>query len=147
VAASRPAEAAFGSVQSQLLEDDGPHMTSRSHSERDCVEIVRTVLDWLDEADRPDPAAKTLDDVFSLLADQRRRLLLSVMRSYGEEVTLPDAAEEVAARETGHTVRNISAERVKEVYLSLYHDHLPRLVDAGLLEYDQERDLVAPASI
>src|SRR6056297_123874 len=41
VAASRPVEAAFGSVQSQLLEDDGPHMTSRSHSERDCVEIVR----------------------------------------------------------------------------------------------------------
>jgi hypothetical protein len=146
VAASRPVEAAFGSVQSHLLENDGSHMTSRSHSERDCVEIVRTVLDWLDEADRPDPAAKTLDD-FSLLADQRRRLLLSVMRSYGEEVTLPDAAEEVAARETGHTVRNISAERVKEVYLSLYHDHLPRLVDAGLLEYDQERDLVAPATI
>ncbi|MFD1563703.1 hypothetical protein ACFR99_09100 [Haloarchaeobius amylolyticus] len=122
-------------------------MTSRSHSERDCVEVVQTILDWLDDADEPDAAAETLDDVFSLLADQRRRLLLSVMRNYGEEVTLPDAAEEVAARETGHTVRNISAERVTEVYLSLYHDHLPRLVDAGLLEYDQERDLVAPVAV
>jgi len=122
-------------------------MTSRSHSERDSVEIVQTVLDWLDDADEPDAAAETLDDVFSLLADQRRRLLLSVMRSYGEEVTLPDAAEEVAARETGDTVRNISAEHVTEVYLSLYHDHLPRLVDAGLLEYDQERDLVAPVAV
>ena len=142
-----PETASPGPFQPRPLEDDGPHMTSRSHSERDCVEIVRTVLDWLDETDGPDPAAETLDDVFSLLADRRRRLLLSVMRSYGEAVTLPDAAEEVAARETGHTVRNISAERVTEVYLSLYHDHLPRLVDAGLLEYDQERDLVAPVGV
>lgn len=122
-------------------------MTSKSHSERDCAAAVQTVLDWLDEADEVNPAAETLDDVFSLLGDQRRRLLLAVMRNYGEAVTLPDAAEEVAARETGHTVRNISAEHVTEVYLSLYHDHLPRLVDAGLLEYDQERDLVAPAAI
>lgn len=122
-------------------------MTSTSQSEHDCAAAVQTVLDWLDDADEINPASETLDGVFSLLADQRRRLLLAVMRSYGEAVTLPDAAEEVAARETGNTVRNISAEHVTEVYLSLYHDHLPRLVDAGLLEYDQERDLVAPAAI
>jgi len=50
----------------------------------------------------------------------------------------------VAIRETGHNVADIPAEQVQKVYLSLYHDHLPRLVDAGLLEYDQERDLVTP---
>ncbi|SER57638.1 DUF7344 domain-containing protein [Natrinema salaciae] len=122
-------------------------MTSRSHAERDCVEFVQTALDWLDEHDDSDASAESLDDAFALLADQRRRLLLVVMRSYGEELTLPDAAEEVAVRETGHSVANISAERVQEVYLSLYHDHLPRLVDAGLLEYDQERDLVAPDAV
>ncbi|MGQ3411774.1 hypothetical protein [Natrinema versiforme] len=122
-------------------------MTSKSHSERDCVEFVRTVLDWLDEHDESDASAESLDDAFALLADQRRRLLLAVMQTYGEELTLPDAAEEVAVRETGHSVTNISAERVQEVYLSLYHDHLPRLVDAGLLEYDQERDLVAPDAV
>lgn len=147
MAVSRPVETTLGSVRVQPLEDDGAHMTSRSHADRDCVEFVQTVLDWLDEAGGPDASMETLDDAFSLLADRRRRLLLSVMRSYGEEVTLPDAAEEVAARETGYTVQNISAERVKEVYLSLYHDHLPRLVDAGLLEYDQERDLVAPVAV
>lgn len=125
-------------------------MTSKSNSDRDCVEFVQTVLDWLDEHDdRDDRDASTeaLDDAFALLADQRRRLLLTVMRTYGEELTLPDAAEEVAVRETGRKVTNIPAERVREVYLSLYHDHLPRLVDAGLLEYDQERDLVAPDAV
>ncbi|MBZ6494763.1 DUF7344 domain-containing protein [Natrinema longum] len=122
-------------------------MTSKSHSERDCVESVRTTLDWLDDHDWAGPSDESFDAAFALLADQRRRLLLTVMRTYGEELTLPDAAEEVAVRETGHNVTNISAERVQEVYLSLYHDHLPRLVDAGLLEYDQERDLVAPDGI
>ncbi|OLZ41888.1 hypothetical protein A6E15_13240 [Natrinema saccharevitans] len=119
-------------------------MSPESHPEPDRAEFVQTVLEWLDE---PDASTETIDDAFALLADQRRRLLLRVMRTYDEEVTLPDAAEEVAVRETGHSVTNISAERVTEVYLSLYHDHLPRLVDAGLLAYDQERDLVAPDDI
>jgi hypothetical protein len=122
-------------------------MTSNSHPERDCVEFVQTALDWLEASDEPDASTESLDDAFALLADQRRRLLLAVMRTYGEALTLPDAAEEVAVRETGHNVTEISAERVREVYLSLYHDHLPRLVDAGLLEYDQERDLVTPDAV
>lgn len=122
-------------------------MTSTSNPEHDCIEVVQTVLGWLDEHDERDASAEALDDAFELLADQRRRLLLAVMRTYGEELTLPDAAEEVAVRETGLNVTNIPAERVREVYLSLYHDHLPRLVDAGLLEYDQERDLVAPSAV
>ncbi|WP_408959491.1 hypothetical protein [Natrinema sp. 74] len=121
-------------------------MTSESNSEFDAVEFVQRLLDWLD-GDERDASGESLDDAFALLADQRRRLLLEVMRTYEEELTLPDAAEEVAVRETGHDVTNISAERVTEVYLSLYHDHLPRLVDAGLLEYDQERDLVAPDAV
>ncbi|QLG50440.1 DUF7344 domain-containing protein [Natrinema halophilum] len=119
-------------------------MTSRSDSDLDVVEFVQKLLDWLDE---DDVSTEALTDAFALLSDRRRRLLLEVMRTYEEELTLPDAAEEVAIRETGHTVTNIPAERVTEVYLSLYHDHLPRLVDAGLLEYDQERDLVAPDAI
>lgn len=119
-------------------------MTATSHSDIGCVDFVLAVLDWL-EGREESPAS--IDEVFALLSDQRRRLLLQVMRSYEEELTLPDAAEEVATLETGRSVVNISAECVADVYLSLYHDHLPRLVDAGLLEYDQSRDLVSPGAI
>lgn len=117
-------------------------MTATSHPNR--VDFVLAVLDNLDSCEA---TAETVDEAFGLLADQRRRLLLEVMRTYSEPLTLPDAAEEVAVRETGNQVPNISAERVHEVYISLYHDHLPRLVDADLLEYDQERDLVSPAAL
>ncbi|WP_049922772.1 DUF7344 domain-containing protein [Halopiger djelfimassiliensis] len=116
-------------------------MTSTSHSEFDCAEFVLAVLEWLDGRDEPPEA---IDDAFELLASTRRRLFLEVMNRYDEELTLPDAAEEVAVRETGRTVTELSAERVANVYISLYHDHLPRLVEAGLVEYDQERDLVTP---
>ncbi|WP_255169768.1 DUF7344 domain-containing protein [Natrononativus amylolyticus] len=119
-------------------------MTVTSHSGFGCAEFVLALLEWLEHREEQ-PAA--IDEAFRLLANHRRRLFIEVMCTYQEEVTLPDAAEEVASRETGLPVVEISAERVADVYISLYHDHLPRLVDADLLEYDQERDLVAPVAL
>lgn len=119
-------------------------MTASYRPESDRVQFTVALLDLLDEREK---AATTVDETFELLANERRRLLLHVMRSYGEAVTLPDAAEAVASREFGRDVATLSGERIATVYLSLYHDHLPRLVEAGLLEYDQERDLVSPAAI
>lgn len=116
--------------------------SSNSDSAVDCTAFVLAALEWLESReDSPD----AVDEAFSILSNERRRLFLDVMRTYSEEITLPDAAEEVAVRETGCPVPELSADRVANVYISLYHDHLPRLVDAGLLEYDQERDLVSPA--
>ncbi|UTF53179.1 DUF7344 domain-containing protein [Natronosalvus rutilus] len=108
-----------------------------------CSELAFDLLEWLGE--QPESAA-TIDETLRAVAAERRRLLLSVLEEHEQELTLPDAAEEVAQCETGKPITELSAERVANVYISLYHDHLPRLVDAGLLEYDQERDLVAPAS-
>ncbi|WP_049926130.1 DUF7344 domain-containing protein [Halopiger goleimassiliensis] len=119
-------------------------MSPTSHTEFDAAEFVSAILDWLDSRE---DSPESVDETLELLANSRRRRFLEVMRTYDEQLTLPDAAEEVAVREAGQSVRDLSAERVRDVYISLYHDHLPRLVDAGLLEYDQERDLVAPRSI
>ena len=119
-------------------------MKPSSHTDSNRSDFVLTVLEWLDSCD---VCPESVDQTFSILSHRRRRLLLEVMRTYGEELTLPDAAEEVTKLEVGAELAAISAERVAEVYISLYHDHLPQLVDGGLLEYDQERDLVAPSGI
>ncbi|MFP9191686.1 DUF7344 domain-containing protein [Natronosalvus vescus] len=116
------------------------HPTQRSDTATD---LAADTLDWL-SARQESPAA--VDEVLQALGHQRRRLLYDVLRTHEQELTLPDAAEEVAQQEANRPITELSAERIADVYISLYHDHLPRLVEAGLLEYDQENDLVALAT-
>ncbi|SFS70899.1 DUF7344 domain-containing protein [Halostagnicola kamekurae] len=119
-------------------------MTTPAHPSSDYAELALAALEWLESRDE---LPETVDETLAVLADQRRRLLLEVMDEYGESITLPDAAEEVAKREAGRPVAALSAEEVANVYISLYHDHLPRLVGADLVEYNQDRDLVSPGPL
>jgi hypothetical protein len=83
-----------------------------------------------------------LGPVFHALADRRRRTALAWLQEH-HVVSLPDLAEIVAEDELGEDVTEISGERVREIYLSLYHTHVPLLTDAKLVRYDQEEDLVS----
>lgn len=83
-----------------------------------------------------------LGPVFRALADERRRLVLSCVRQH-DTLTLADAAEYVAREEAGERIAEIPADRVKEIYFSLYHTHVPILEDASLVRYEQEPDLVS----
>ena len=49
-------------------------------------------------------------------------------------------ADEVAT--AGTIISEIPAEEVKRVHLDLYHSHVPKLVEADVVEYGQESDLV-----
>ncbi len=81
----------------------------------------------------------------SLLRHRRRLHLLDCLHEHDEPVALPDLADEIAVREHGTDLTAIEPEHVKEIYLSLYHTHVPKLKDIGLLLYDQEQDLVSTA--
>lgn len=107
----------------------------------DAADLTLAVLEDLPGDTSPELLTRALE----LLANQRRRHTLRVVRAHGESITLPDVADEVAVRERGRPLPEISPETVSEIYISIYHDHLPRLVDAGLLAYDQERDLIRPS--
>lgn len=58
---------------------------------------------------------------------------------------MPDMAELVAERERAERLPDIDAETVRDVYLSLYHTHVPVLENADVVRYEQERDLVVRA--
>jgi hypothetical protein len=81
------------------------------------------------------------DDEFALLANRRRRDALGCLFEH-VTVTLADLADEVAIREYDVPLPDISEDDVAEIYFSLYHCHVPKLVDAGYAQYDQEDDLV-----
>ncbi|WP_210424937.1 DUF7344 domain-containing protein [Halorussus halobius] len=83
-----------------------------------------------------------LDVLFGVLSDARRRRALRTLLAHGD-LSLPDLADEVAVAERGRSLPEIDPDAVLDVYLSLYHTHVPKLTSAGLASYDQEGDLVA----
>jgi len=78
------------------------------------------------------------DRVFDILSSPRRRYVLYYLREYGGPVELTDLAEELAAWENDTTVAEISPQARKRVYVSLYQTHVPKLDEAGLIDYDSD---------
>src|SRR6056297_1255671 len=82
------------------------------------------------------------DLVFDVLKNRRRRYALHYLRNADETVQLSDLAEQVAAWENDIAVDAISAAERKRVYTALYQSHLPKLDDAGIVDYNQNRGIV-----
>lgn len=71
-----------------------------------------------------------IDEILSLLADRHRRRGLCVLRNGGgRAMTLDTLASEIASAD------DVTADRAT-VETSLYHVHLPKLADAGVVEFD-----------
>ena len=79
-----------------------------------------------------------LDVIFDILKNQRRRHVLRYLREH-ETTTLSDLAEHVAALENDKDVRELTSSERKRVYVGLYQCHLPRMSDAGVIEFDSDR--------
>lgn len=79
-------------------------------------------------------------DVFVLLSKRRRRLTLQVLQESGVPITIAELAKQVAERERG----SCTADDLRAIHIALYHNHLPRLEDADVVVYDQERGEVTP---
>lgn len=80
--------------------------------------------------------------LFGALSDSRRRFVLSCLREYATPMALGDIADELAVREQEVPITAISAEEVTSIYISLYHCHIPKMADVGIVEYSQDRDAV-----
>lgn len=86
------------------------------------------------------------DVVFELLSSPRRRYILYHLRQTNEPVELTTLAEQVAAWENETDVDTITEQERKRVYVSLYQTHIPRLDEAGVIEYDKDSGMVSLAS-
>jgi len=85
-------------------------------------------------ARRPLPTTDTLD----LLANQRRRKVLTTLREQTGGVTKQDLATIVASRERGTELHEVTAEQQQAVLTSLHHKHLPKLREHALVDVDDE---------
>ena len=95
----------------------------------------------------PEPAGEEPlggDEVFHLLQARRRRLVLRYLRDREGPVEMRDVAEQVAAWEHETTLEALRSEERQRVYIALYQTHLPKLDEAGVIEYEQSRGVVDP---
>lgn len=69
-----------------------------------------------------------------VLASERRRTVLDVLAGRATQVDLEDLAATVAARESG--VDEDDPRAVERVAVSLHHNHLPRMAELDVLDYD-----------
>jgi hypothetical protein len=87
------------------------------------------------------PNSLPVDDRLSLLSAPYRRYLLYGLSKYTTPVSLAALTDTVTEIEHGTPADQYRDERLR-IYTALYHNHLPRLVDAGVVRYDQSDDAV-----
>lgn len=118
--------------------EDGWTVTTASRDEAPRFRGESSALYPFDNSPEQPPLDRSLDDVFELLSDERRRTALYALAQEGAQTSsLERLADEVVDRELarGHVTGPLHG---REVKIALAHNHLPRLDEAGLVEYDHD---------
>lgn len=96
--------------------------------------------------ERRGTAAENEDDIdereiHDILRNWRRQMVLKELKGNAGTMALRDLAENLAASESGESPppRNVR----NSVYNSLHQTHLPKLDDAGVVDYDTDRKTVS----
>ncbi|WP_458186938.1 DUF7344 domain-containing protein [Haladaptatus sp. NG-WS-4] len=84
-----------------------------------------------------------MDYVFQSIGNARRRYLLYTLQSK-TEWSVTELATKVAAWETDTPEADVPQEDIDRMYVSLYHAHIPKLVDERVIEFDRERETIKP---
>lgn len=82
-----------------------------------------------------DATATRMEAACSLLAESERRYLLYELAEH-RDANLEDVVSQIAALKLDSRPALIDKETRQQIYISLVHNHLPRLADYGIIEYD-----------
>lgn len=85
-----------------------------------------------------------LDHVYEALGTPRRRYLCYTLLE-DTEWTLDELARKVAAWENDIPEHEVTNHQQEEVYVSLYHAHIPKLVAEGVLTFDDTTETITTA--
>lgn len=84
-----------------------------------------------------------LDIIFEILKNRRRRRVLHHLNEREEDsIDLGSLAEHVAALENDKSIAALTSGERKRVYVGLYQCHLPKMNDAGVVDFDRNRGTI-----
>ncbi|WP_199268380.1 DUF7344 domain-containing protein [Halomarina oriensis] len=89
-----------------------------------------------------EPPRLPLDTVFEILKNRRRRDILQYLWQHEGTANIGELAEHIAALENDIEVSALSSSQRKRVYIGLYQCHLPKMDDAGIVDFDKHRGTV-----
>jgi hypothetical protein len=126
-----------GSDDDSLAADRRTESDDGTAADEQPASVFDDIDGWVDgECDLPS------DVVFEILKNQRRRLVLQYLRETEGPARLGTLAEHIAAFENGVSPTGLNAQQRKRVYIGLYQCHLPKMADAGVVDFDQDRGIV-----
>ena len=124
-----------------VIDYDARSQTARIRSHSLLANLLSTFMppDRVAEAD--------VDGVFTVLRHRYRRVVLSHLRACQSPVPIEELAQQIAAREDDCSVSDVTAEQTERIRNRLIHQHLPKLADRGLINYDRQTELAASEAI
>lgn len=82
------------------------------------------------------------DQIFDLLSNRRRRYVLNFLLRVDRPVSIQELSKELATWEFDVDQEDLTDQQEKRIYVALYQTHIPKLEDAGVIEYDSDAGLV-----
>lgn len=92
--------------------------------------------------EQPEEEQLPKDVQFDILKNRRRRLVLRYLFESDNPVSLGTLSEHVAGIENGKDPKALDSQERKRAYVGLYQCHLPRMHDAGVIEFNKDRGLI-----
>ncbi|WP_066413900.1 DUF7344 domain-containing protein [Halorubrum aethiopicum] len=84
------------------------------------------------------------DELYDVLANQRRRFAVHLLKREEETMEIGDMAEQIAAWENDVDMAEITGSDRKRVYTALQQSHLPKMDRAGVVDFNKDRGVVEP---
>lgn len=115
-----------------------PDVSSLSGTEQSVTDdaATETAVDGTEQSEQP---PLSIDVVFEVLKNQRRRHVIQYLRDHEGPVELGTVAEHIAALENDKDEAAITYAERKRVYVGLYQCHLPKMDDMGVVEFNRAR--------
>ena len=83
------------------------------------------------------------DEIFELLKNNRRREILYYLEEADGSAAVKELARNIAAREHDVPASSVTDKQYKRVYVALVQTHIPKLENAGVIEFDDDEQTMA----
>lgn len=84
------------------------------------------------------------DTALELCSNKHRRIVLAILLKEKRALTLNDLTKEIVKHNHHTLITDIPSEEVNRTYLLLYHQHIPKLSEMGIVTQEKEHQLVKP---